>query len=110
MKAGMAGPKNESKKFLIMFYRLVNNLNLNNNINKININKLFFKDKKISTKNKAKMKKFLKNIIIKELNFLVYDIGVTEYYYFYKNWFINYRPINNKIICTASGEKYEVPS
>jgi hypothetical protein len=55
MKAGMAGPKNESKKSLVIFCRPVNSLNLNNNINKVNIDKLSSKNKKILTKNKAKI-------------------------------------------------------
>jgi hypothetical protein len=85
MKAGMAGPKNESKESLVIFCRPVNSLNLNNNTNKTNINKLSSKNKKISTKNKTKIKEFLRNIIIKKLNFLIYNIGVIKYYYFYKN-------------------------
>jgi hypothetical protein len=55
------------------------------------------------------MQDFLKKTIIKKLNFLVYDTRIIEYYCPHKNWFINYRPINNKIICIASREKYEVP-
>jgi hypothetical protein len=109
MKIGIAGSKNKSKEFLVISCRPVNNLNLNNNANKTNTNKLFSKNKKILIKNKTKMKEFFRNIIIKELNFLVYNIKIIEYYYFYKNWFINYRPINNKIICITSGEKCEVP-
>jgi hypothetical protein len=85
MKIGMAGPKNESKESLVMSCRPVNSLNLNNNTNKTNTNKLPSKDKKISTKNKAKMREFLRNIIIKELNFLVYDTGATEHYCPYKD-------------------------
>jgi hypothetical protein len=108
IKIGMAGPKNKSKKSLIISYKPVNNLNLNNNTNKINIDKLLFKNKKISIKNKIKIKEFLRNIIIKKLNFLVYNTGIIEYYCFHKDWFINYKPINNKIIYIAFGEKYEV--
>jgi hypothetical protein len=85
MKTKMVKPKNEFKKFLIIFYKPINNLNLNNNTNKTNINKLFSKDKKISIKNKIKIKEFFKNIIIKELNFLIYNIKVIEYYCSYKN-------------------------
>jgi hypothetical protein len=55
MKAGMVEPKNKSKESLVISYRSVNNLNLNNNINKTNTNKLFFKNKKISIKNKVKI-------------------------------------------------------
>jgi hypothetical protein len=80
MKAGMIGSKNESKESLVISYKPVNNLNLNNNINKTNIDKLFSKNKKISIKNKTKIREFLRNIIIKELNFLVYNIGAIEYY------------------------------
>jgi hypothetical protein len=105
----MAGPKNESKKSLIISYRLVNNLNLNNNTNKANTNKLPSKDKKILIKNKAKIQDFFKKTIMKKLNFLIYNIRAIKYYYPHKDWFINYRPISNKIICTISGEKCGIP-
>jgi hypothetical protein len=110
MKVGITGPKNESKESLVISYKPVNSLNLNNNINKTNTNKLSFKDKKISIKNKTKIREFLKNTIIKELNFLIYNIRIIKYYYSYKNWLINYRLINNKIIYIISGEKCKIPS
>jgi hypothetical protein len=46
---------------------------------------------------------------MKELNFLIYNIGTIEHYCSHKDWFINYRPISNKIICITSGEKCEIP-
>jgi hypothetical protein len=109
MKVGMAGPKNKFKESLVISYRPVNSLNLNNNTNKANIDKLSSKNKKILIKNKTKIKEFFRNIIIKELNFLVYDIKTIKHYCPHKDWFINYRPISNKIICIIFGEKYEVP-
>jgi hypothetical protein len=93
-----------------MSYRPVNSLNLNNNANKANTDKLPSKDKKILTKNKIKIQDFFRKTIIKKLNFLVYNIGAIEYYCSHKDWLINYRPISNKIIYIASREKCEVPS
>jgi hypothetical protein len=105
----MAKPKNKSKESLVISCRPVNNLSLNNNINKTNTNKLFCKNKKILIKNKTKIREFFRNTIMKELNFLVYNTRTIEYYCPHKDWLINYKPISNKIIYTTSGEKYEVP-
>jgi hypothetical protein len=109
MKAGIVGPTSESKETLVISCKPINSLNLNNNTNKTNIDKLSSKNN-YSVKNKAKIKEFFRNIIMKKLNFLVYDIGVIEHYCPHKDWFINYKPINNKFICIASGGKYEVPN
>jgi hypothetical protein len=68
-----------------MSYKSINNLNLNNNINKVNINKLFFKNKKILIKNKNKILIFFRKIIIKKLNFLIYNIKIIKNYYSYKD-------------------------
>ena len=54
------------------------------NINNINNIKQFF------------LIKFLKKIFNKIFNNIIFDSGIINYYCFNKDWFINYKVLNNK--------------
>jgi len=72
--------KIKSIKPMIMIYRP--NINNINNINK--------------DQNKQILTKFLKKVIDKAFNNIIFDSGATDHYCSNKDWFINYKALDNK--------------
>jgi len=69
-----------------------------NNINNINKNQ-----------NEKILIKFFKKVINKIFNNIIFDSGTTDYYCFNKDWFINYKILDNKIfISTTIGESCQI--
>jgi len=69
-----------------------------NNINNINKNQ-----------NKKFLIKFLKKIIDKIFNNIIFDFSAIDHYYLNKDWFINYKILENKIsINTIIGEPCQI--
>jgi hypothetical protein len=62
----------------------------------------------INNQNKTIQNSF-KNITNKELNNIIFDLNIIDYYNLNKNWFINYKPFNKiTLINIIIKESYQI--